>query len=224
MEDWPQVTTFTYRMRGMSNKTCHHYMRPYQLSVWNRVSGNYNSGKDDLCIGSVKRHRKSLDVMTDFIETYKDNSKNHLAIMHYIENSHDGNQRAQQIDGDLVEFLRTNWRKDNFKNTAIFLYSDHGVRFGKERNAPQGYLEERQPFFSIYLPPEYRNANPGKMKSLKKNAQQLTSPFDIHETIRDVTCLASKRLKRAMSVLGEIPIERTCAQMGISLHYCVSGI
>ena len=41
MEDWPQVTTFTYRMRGMSNRTVHHYMRPYQMTVWSRVCNRY---------------------------------------------------------------------------------------------------------------------------------------------------------------------------------------
>lgn len=71
MEDWPQVTTFTYRLRGMSNKTAHHYMRPYQQSLWNRISPSYFSKKDDLCFGNIKRHKRALDLMTEFIETYK---------------------------------------------------------------------------------------------------------------------------------------------------------
>lgn len=221
MEDWPHVTTFHYRMRGMSNLTAHHYMRPYQMSVWGRVSNNYWRGKDDLCIGSVKRHKKALDVMTEFVETYKDNSKNHIAIMHYIENSHDGNARANHIDGDLVEFLKANQKKDNFKNTAIFLFSDHGARFGNERTSFQGYLEERQPFFSIYLPDEYKKSNPTKYANLLRNSKQITTAFDIYETIRDLTCLESKQTKRAISVLKDIPISRTCYDSGVSEHYCV---
>lgn len=46
-------------------------MRPYQMSVWSRVCNNYWKHQDDLCYGNTKRHKKALDVMTEFIETYK---------------------------------------------------------------------------------------------------------------------------------------------------------
>ena len=141
--------------------------------------------------------------------------------MHYIENSHDGNGRANHLDTDLLNFLQANKIKDNFRNTAIFLYSDHGARFSSERNSRQGHLEERQPFFSLYLPPEYKEANPIKYKNLMRNTQQITTPFDIHETIRDLTNLPSKKSARSISVLDNIPISRTCKDIGISLHYCV---
>ena len=215
------MTTFTYRLRGMSNRTAHHYMRAYQMSLWKRVSGSYNSKKDDFCIGNIKRHKKALNLMSEFIETYKDTAKNHIAIMHYIENSHDSNDRAGHLDEDLYTFLKSNMKQNNFNNTAILLYSDHGARFSTERNSPQGYLEERQPFFSIYLPPDYLKANPNKHANLLSNSQQITTPFDIHETIRDLTCLDSKKSARSISVLDEIPAMRSCEQIGISLHYCV---
>jgi hypothetical protein len=86
MEDWPQVSAFTYRLRGMSNRTAHHYMRAYQLSLWSRVSSLYFSRLDDFCIGTVKRHRKALSLIEEFIDTYLNRSRNHIAIMHYIEN------------------------------------------------------------------------------------------------------------------------------------------
>ena len=56
IEDWPQVSAFTYRLRGMSNRTAHHYLRAYQLSLWKRVSGAYFSHKDDFCIGTIIHH------------------------------------------------------------------------------------------------------------------------------------------------------------------------
>lgn len=143
--------------------------------------------------------------------------------MHFIENSHDGNSRSNHLDGDLSNFLKSNFKKDNFKNTAIFLFSDHGSRFGADRTARQGFLEERQPFFSVYLPPEYARENPEKIANLKRNTQQLTTAFDIHETVRDLTCLDSKKSERAISILDEIPVTRTCSDCDISLHYCVSN-
>ena len=169
-EDWPQVTTFTYRMRGMSNRTAHHYMRAYQMGLWNRVSSSYYARNDDLCVGAVKRHRRSLNLVNEFIDMYRQRALNFLAIMHYIENTHDGNERAHHI----------------------LLFSDHGTRFAAERLTPHGHIEERSPFFAIHLPETYRNSNDRKYQNLKRNAQQVTTCFDVHETVRDLTSCARK--------------------------------
>ena len=199
-------------------------MRAYQLNLWKRVSDSYFAKRDDFCIGNQKRHKKALNLINDFIETYKNRSKNHIAIMHYIENSHDGNERANYLDNDLFNFLSENYKKKNFDQTAIILYSDHGSRFAEERWSPQGYLEERTPFFSIYLPKTYHEKFPNKIANLIKNSQQLTTPFDIYQTLRDIGCLdVDKKPEsiRSISLLDEIPVNRSCEQIGISLHYCI---
>ncbi|RNA18688.1 hypothetical protein BpHYR1_038588 [Brachionus plicatilis] len=55
--------------------------------------------------------------------------------------------------------------KDNFckipklileVNTALFLFSDHGERIGIDMLSEQGSLEEMLPFFSVYLPKEFK--------------------------------------------------------------------
>jgi hypothetical protein len=226
IEDWPQVSTFTYRMRGMSNKTAHHYMRAFEMSLWDRVSPAYFANKDDFCIGSVKRHKRTLDLMNEFIDTYK-NERNYISVMHYDENSHDGNDRASHMDNDLYDFFYHNFYNTNrFENTAIFLYSDHGSRFSVERMSEQGFIEERQPFFSVYLPESYRKAYPEKYKNLLTNAHQLTSAFDIHATLNELTCLKNEQTNkekplRSISLLEKLPEKRTCSDIGISLHFCV---
>jgi hypothetical protein len=184
LEDWPQVTTFTYRMRGMSNRHAHHYMRTYQMELWRRVSGRYFANKDDFCIGAQKRHLRALKLIDEFTTMYR--SRPHISIMHYIENSHDSNARISHMDTDTFNFLKTNFEAGHFENTIIFLYSDHGARFNVERKSPQGYLEERSPFFSVYLPPKFRQKYPEKVANLKKNSQQITTAFDIHATLREV--------------------------------------
>ncbi|CAF0850550.1 unnamed protein product [Brachionus calyciflorus] len=223
MEDWPQVSAFTYRLRGFSNKTAHHYMRSYQLALWKRIQKNYFSNKDDLCIGSIKRNKKALNLIQEFIEMYKKKS-NYVSIMHYIENSHDGNERANFLDQDLKNFLQFNFETGNFDNTAVFIYSDHGNRFAAERWTSQGDLEERLPFVSLYLPKNYIDSYPEKYKNLLKNSQQLTTPFDIHATLRELSCTQKNNIKeklRMRSLLSEIPLNRTCQSIGLSVHYCV---
>lgn len=198
-------------------------MRAYQTALWKKVSSSYFSGRDDFCIGNVKRHKKALDLLTEFIDTYKNTSKNQISIMHYIENSHDGNDRAHQIDKDLFNFLNENFKRNNFENTAILLYSDHGARFSIERMSAQGYLEERMPFFSIYLPEIYRQQNPIKYNNLIRNSQQLTTALDVHQTLRELTCLEPTEVNRirSISLLKQIPFNRTCKEIGLSLHFCV---
>lgn len=227
IEDWPQVSAFTYRLRGMSNKTAHHYLRAYQLSLWKRVSNAYFSHKDDFCIGTIKRHKKALNLINEFIDTYKTRDKSRIAIMHYIENSHDSNERASHLDADLYEFLSENNKNGRFENTAIFLYSDHGSRFSLERLTPQGYSEERSPFFSVYLPKSFQQAYPDKYENLMRNSEQITTAFDVYATLRELGCMDKEAEKhkskplRSLSLLSDIPSSRSCADIGISLHYCV---
>lgn len=183
MEDWPQVSAFTYRLRGMSNRTAYHYMRAYQLGLWRRVSQAYFGGKDDLCVGAQKRHHRALGLLEEFFNMYSSKLP-FIAIMHYIENSHDGNARANQIDVDLRKFLERLHPRLDASNTVLFLYSDHGARFAAERLTAQGDLEEKLPFFAIRLPESFKLIHPEKYSNLLKNAQQLTTPFDIYATIR----------------------------------------
>ncbi len=228
LDDWPHISAFSYRMKGFLNHTCHHYYKHYQLRLWELVSKRYLSRKskyDDFCIGAKKRHKALLDLLFKFKHEYNLFSNN-FAIMHYVENSHDTNKRFNWVDNDLHAFLKDGFSEGIFNNTAIFLYSDHGTRFADKRESADRYLEERLPFFSIYLPQSYREANPDKYENLKINAKYLTSPFDIHATLRDLTCLdpnpsGLKYPIRSISLLKEIPKERGCEQIGISNHFCV---
>ena len=228
LDDWPHIGAFSYRMKGFLNHTTTHYFKHYQLKLWDKVSKYYyskNSRLDDFCMGSKKRHKILLDLILDFKRNYK-NLANNMAIMHYVENSHDTNERFNWVDNELTEFLQTGNEKGLFENTAIFLFSDHGARFTDKRSSNNRYLEERLPFFSIYLPEAYKKQNPNKFNNLIKNSKLLTSPFDIYSTVRDLTCLDEttnfelNNRNRGISLLDEISNERNCEDIGISEHYC----
>lgn len=181
---------------------------------------------DDFCIGAKKRHKVILDLLNDFKRIYQ-NKKANIAIMHYVENSHNSNKKFNWLDDELFEFLSTGHANNLFTNTAIFLYSDHGTRFN-EKPSESRYIEERMPFVSLYLPPEYKQAYPDKYAYLRGNLNRLTSPFDIYATVRDLTCLDSgqkvthpKLRRRNISLLSEISPKRSCEDIGIPDHYCV---
>ncbi len=186
LDDWPHISAFSYRMKGFLNHTCHHYYKHYQLKLWEIVSYDYFDAKgikDDSCIGTKKRHKVLLDLLHDFKKEYK-NLTNNIAIMHYVENSHDTNEKFNCVDNDLYTFLSKSYNDGLFDNTAIFLYSDHGLRFSDKRNnSNTRYLEERLPFFSVYLPNEYKLNNKAKYNNLKLNTKLLTSPFVYSKSI-----------------------------------------
>lgn len=227
LDDWPHIGAFNFRMKGFLNYTSKHYFKHYQLRLWDRVAKYYfskNQRLDDFCIGSKKRHKVLMDLMLDFKRIYKQTANN-LMLMHYVENSHESNERFNWIDNDLYDFLKVGHYENLFENTAIFLFSDHGARFNDKRSSDTRYLEERLPFFAVYLPEEYRQSNPKKYENLQKNSKLLTSPFDIYATVRDLTCLdesisITNKRHRSLSLLEEISLERNCEDIGISEHYC----
>jgi hypothetical protein len=84
------------------------------------------------------------------------------------------------------------------------------------------------PFFSIYLPNEFKQAYKYKYENLLVNLNKLTSPFDIYQTVRDLTCLNSNsnfdvdepKRERSISLLSKISPYRSCDDIGIPMHYC----
>ncbi|RNA13935.1 hypothetical protein BpHYR1_053465 [Brachionus plicatilis] len=150
------------------------------------------------------------------------NSKaNFVAIMHYGENTHGNNAKANLLDDDLEIFLKYNYENGNLDNTALFLFSDHGVRYNSDRQGEQGDLEERLPFFSIYLPQKFKQENKKKILNLFRNSNQFTTPLDIYQTIRDLACIKQEKVGiRSISLLDQIPANRTCEHVGAPMHFC----
>jgi hypothetical protein len=191
----------------------------------------YTAGgkREDFCIGAIKRHKQLLTLIDDFKHVYE-SKKNNIVFMHYVENSHDHQARLNWLDDDLLEFLTRGHQNNSFNNTAIFLFSDHGSRFTDKRSI-QRYLEERLPFFSVYLPPWFKEKHKAAYQNLVQNKQKLTSPFDIHATVRHLTCLDPdsdyqtnhsplKGKERGISLLRPIDKTRSCEDIGVSEHYC----
>ena len=148
--------------------------------------------------------------------------------MHYVENSHDTNDRFNWVDEDLFNFFKNGHKNRLFENTAIFLYSDHGARFNDKHSSHDRYLEERMPFFSVYLPEAFKIHNPQKLINLKENINYLVSPFDIYASVRDLTNLEplinkeiNIGIQRSISLLDRISPKRNCENIGISDHYCI---
>ena len=190
-----------------------------QAEACNHLFKNMNGE----CISGKKRHQIYLNLVLDFKKKYM-HVANNIAIMHY-----DSNQKIEKlnwIDNDLYSFLSTGYYEGYFDNTAIILYSNQGSKFMKKRLKKEQYLEKKMPMAAIYLPEKFINSQPKKYKNLITNSEILTSAFDIHSTLRDLTCLSpiknNKILPtRSISLLNKISSSRTCRHIGISENYCI---
>lgn len=81
----------------------------------------------------------------------------------------------------------------------------------------------------IWLPKWFKNKHPVFARNLRENRNRLTSPYDIHITLKHIFELSgrSKNLSSAVScpdcqtVLQVVPWNRSCSDAGISPHWCV---
>ena len=67
------------------------------------------------------------------------------------------------------------------------------MRWGSFRQTYQGRLEDSLPFIFMWLPEWWRKEHRTAWDNLRRNTRSLTTPFDLHETLRDI--LEPKRMK-----------------------------
>ena len=89
-------------------------------------------------------------------------------------------------------------------------------------------MEERLPFMSLLFPASFKNKYPSEFNQLKANVDRLTTPLDIHSTLKDIVALDGKAStisiskngthSKGISLFKSIPAERTC-QVGVNDIY-----
>ena len=212
-EDWPKLGTFHYRLRGFKDKPVAHYMRPFYLAL----SAYTQNG----CIGQRSDYQVYLNWLKEGIETNK--GKNFFTVGFVSEYTHGGYKQISSVDEYNTEFLKYLQEDNKLDNTFVIFMSDHGMRFGKFRMTEQGKLEERLPYFGLFVPPKFRTKFPEKYQTFLENKKRLTVPSDIHETLLDIIDEKSdlgKFNRSIYSLFSPIPRERTCTNAGIEPHWC----
>jgi hypothetical protein len=215
-EDFSRVGTFTWRMVGFKNQPTDHYLRHFYSDLEN------NWRQYEYCLGSEYTHNVLLNYLNDFETVYR--NKRRFSFGFHGALSHDSNKPLNLVDDELKEWLENLYNGGLLNNTLFLLMSDHGARFQHLRETIQGKMEERNPFFSVRVPPWFKTKYPGAYKNLLVNAKRLTTPYDIHATFHDILNFQSKSRgdisKRGISLFSEIPAQRTCAHAQIEPHWC----
>jgi len=222
-EDWPLIGTFQYRMIGMSQQPTTHYMRPFQMAMWDE---KFVKQSEKLCLGGQKRVNTMLDYTMDFMKRYS--KRGFFGFSFLNEYSHGIDDPLDWADSELLAFLEKFKENNLHENTILIQFADHGPRFSNVRSTIKGLLGERNPFFAIYLPKLFQQRYADKFEILRSNFDKLVTPFDVFETLKEVLNLEKKGHVSALSDFGsrsvslfqEIPKTRTCADAQVELHWC----
>ncbi|XP_074658226.1 uncharacterized protein LOC141911152 [Tubulanus polymorphus] len=216
-EDMPNINTFTYRMLGFQEPPTDHYMRPFYLKM-----DRYKKQRPN-CFGSQVRLNLMLKYMRDLYEAYPPNRPK-FSFLFNNECSHDDNDPLSGADQLVLDWLKSMHRGGHLDNTFLVIMSDHGARFTKVREFVQGKFEERNPFVSIRPPPWLAEKHPRAVENLRTNSRRLTTPFDLHATFHDLVDFQNRKIgdvaQRGISLLQEIPKNRTCGLARIEPHWC----
>ena len=217
-EDISHVGTFQYRMLGFRDPPVDHFWRPFDLALRTQLANH-----KQYCLRSMPRHVNMLNWVREFFDMYRDKPK--FSFLFHGELSHQGCNELQWVDGDLLAFLKQIKSHGHLDNTLLILMSDHGARFKRVRRTAQGKYEGRMPYFGLRLPEWFEKKYPEAMRNLRTNGQRLATPFDIHSTFEHIlnftTISDTANAKtRGISLFHKHPPKRTCADAGISPHWC----
>lgn len=157
------------------------------------------------------------------------------------EYTHDHLSVPRDFDIALTKMLQNFQDKGWLENTLIILYGDHGNRLSSFSRKGIGKFERNRPFFSMKLPNIFRDSI--FHKNLQSNKKKLVSFFDVYQTLRQFLFINkfnqdasdqrnSKcreqfkqnnhkiRSHRGISLLEQIPVNRTCHEAMISVKRC----
>uniref|UniRef100_A0A7M5X3Q0 Uncharacterized protein n=1 Tax=Clytia hemisphaerica TaxID=252671 RepID=A0A7M5X3Q0_9CNID len=215
-EDEPFINSFNFRLHGFKKQPTLKYLRP-----WWRESND---------LRKIKYWRSNscpINFAMDYTKNfYKEYSEELSAV--FLMNSaltHNEPERVQMLDNGFIKFFQYLNESKRLESTAVIFFGDHGMREGGFRSTIQGKLEERLPFMTITLPPIFYQRHPELVKNLQRNSKALTTPYDIHATLKHLIQFTSGEIpkhKFGRSLFTNIvSLNRECGEAGVTPFWCV---
>ncbi|XP_057658908.1 uncharacterized protein LOC130895562 [Diorhabda carinulata] len=224
-EDTPTIGTFNFNKAGFKQPPTDYYFRPYFLTA-NDLPAKYMCLRAH-CTGPEKTGVRMQNLVTDFLDTINGKTPG-FGLFWMNAFSHEDVNCPSSMDEDFERYFKKLYSNNYLDNTVMIFFSDHGFRFGKIRLTENGWLEERLPFFYIWIPRRLRKLYPEKYRNLLSNTDKLTSPYDVYMSLQDVLSQNNPNYvisqpegcPKCQSLFKPVSPERTCKDAGIPEHYC----
>lgn len=228
-EDRPDIGLFGFNyIPGFAKKDFDFLYLTYWRAVQNYFSSHGFSFHYTPCFKNYPNVIKFIDIIERHVN--KMNKFLQFSYNFFVYYSHE--EKGTQIewaDDAYFKFFRRAFENGRLNKTVIIFMGDHGHRFSPIRKTLVGLLEERNPFLGVWLPEWFYKLHPSVKTNLAINIERFVSTFDIHETLMDVLRenfnahqnQTHRGMKRGLSLLREVPTNRTCKDAGVPSTYCL---
>ncbi|XP_011294212.3 uncharacterized protein LOC101900104 isoform X2 [Musca domestica] len=225
-EDACWMSTFDYLKPGFMEPPTDYYQRPLLLAIEEKLQAQELSGLK-YCIGPRRYGEYVYDFGVEFAERYL--GKSIFGLFWTNSFSHNDWIDPATMDERMVEYFKYMDKSGIFDNNIVIFFSDHGARWGFLRGQKEGYVEERLPMFFMRVPQWFQTQHPDIVEALRLNKNRLTSPYDVHVTLKHLALLSLGRngtielpssCPTCQTLLQPVPHNRTCSMAGIEDHWC----
>lgn len=230
VEDEPTIGTFNYKKAGFAHAPTDYYMRPFLLAAQEHMEVR-RLHRLGACLGPTTAAEHILGYASSMATLLRDHL--YFALFWMNSFSHNSVNSPSAMDERLFHFWRDLLRSGALRNTMVLFLSDHGMRFGKIRETEVGWLEERLPFINVWLPEAFRQRYPDLERGMRLNQDRLTTPWDVHITLRDVLRAPWARPQDppqdsrgcaacpgCSSLFRPVAAERSCTDVAVEQHWC----
>lgn len=183
MEDEPSMGTYNFGKYGFLNSPTDYYPRPYMLAAERLLPVVKYDGMA-YCQGPRSAPDRVYGYLDDFVRLHRHHG--YFAVFWLNTFSHNDVNMPSSTDKQTADALSRLLDDRLLNNAVTAVISDHGLRFGEIRQTHVGWLEDRMPAFYARLPPGYAAAHPDHGAALAANRHRLTSPFDLHLTLKQL--------------------------------------
>ncbi|EDW04567.1 GH23499 [Drosophila grimshawi] len=227
-EDAVKINTFNYLKKGFQQPPVDYYLRPYLSAAEKLLGGNIVLGLPH-CVGFETEAEHVYNYALEFAKRYRNDS--FFGFFWTNTHSHSDISQTSSMDDYLRGYLQRLVSQGTMEHSIVVFFSDHGLRFGPTRATWSGHVEERLPFLFIWLPPFMRKAHPEFVQALQQNRNRLTTPYDLHITLKHILSLSgrigslqslggAKDCPKCQSLLQPVTLSRSCEDVAIADHWC----
>ncbi|XP_075543841.1 uncharacterized protein LOC142578328 [Dermacentor variabilis] len=224
LEEWTQYSFFSrFQYKGFRRAPTDYYPR-HAIMLMEELAKSTEELRVS-CLGPTMPSEVLLFYLATFVKVMSE--RPFFAYAWFIELTHEWLNNAEYADEPFRRLLEDLHTSGALNHTVLVFLSDHGLRFGDVRTTYIGRLEDIQPFAFLVFPPWFLEKNPEAARSLRVNQRRLTTPFDVHATLVELLDYPVRKRPRTaygLSLLHEIPGERTCSDASIKHKWCSCSV
>ena len=227
-------TVWDFTVRFIGRKVlADHVFANYWRAAW-AVFGYEDFSNRQRCVGNQDSHNLTFTYVDDYYEKYS--GLNKFAYVH-LDAAHERTGNIQTVDKDIVPFVQGLMEKFSKKgeNFAMFLISDHGIRFPYLQFDFRNHLELTSPMGFFIVDKEIERKLDAR-ENLYHNSQQLVGRMDMNFALKYLAHAGYGYkndsyfdwLKRKLPVPSvfnlfkeKIPRERGCKDLAVPDWKCV---